>query len=93
MELLVGRLTNLPAFLPFAWQRGINGIFMGAIPHSLENALGFLFDMADGGDYYARKRNKLFKARHPGENFMLSFSLLSLQQGGQILVIVVRTLW
>jgi len=63
----VGRLTNIPAFLPFAWQRSINGILMGAVPHSLENALGFVFDFADGGDYYARKRNELFRSRHPSK--------------------------
>lgn len=61
----MGRLTNVPAFLPFAWQRTLNGMMMGAVPHALENALGFVFDIADGGDYYARKRNDLFNQRHP----------------------------
>jgi hypothetical protein len=65
VELLMGRLTNVPAFLPFAWQRTLNGMLMGAVPHALENALGFVFDFADGGDYYARKRNELFNRRHP----------------------------
>lgn len=67
VELLVGRLTNVPAFLPFTWQRSINGILMGAVPHALENALGFVFDFADGGDYYARKRHELFRSRHPSK--------------------------
>ena len=62
----MGRLTNVPAFLPFAWQRSLNGVLMGAVPHALEDALGFVFDAADGGDYYARKRNELFRQRHPG---------------------------
>lgn len=66
VELLMGRLTNVPAFLPFAWQRSLNGVLMGAVPHALEDALGFVFDAADGGDYYARKRNELFRQRHPG---------------------------
>lgn len=68
VELLMGRLTNVPAFLPFAWQRSLNGVLMGAIPHALENALGFLFDAADGSDYYARKRNELFRQRHPSKS-------------------------
>lgn len=63
----MGRLTNVPAFLPFAWQRSLNGVLMGAVPHALDNALGFAFDFFDGGDYYARKRNELFRQRHPSE--------------------------
>lgn len=63
----MGRLTNVPAFLPFAWQRSLNGVMMGAVPHALENALGFAFDFADGGDYYSRKRNDLFRQRHPSK--------------------------
>jgi hypothetical protein len=64
----MGRLTNVPAFLPFAWQRSLNGVLMGAIPHALENALGFVFDVADGSDYYARKRSELFGQRHPSKS-------------------------
>jgi hypothetical protein len=67
VELLMGRLTNWPAFPPFAWQRSFNGVVMGAIPHALENGLGFFFDAADGSDYYARKRSELFRQRHPSE--------------------------
>jgi hypothetical protein len=67
----MGRLTNVPAFLPFAWQRSLNGVLMGAVPHALENVLGFAFDFADGGDYYARKRNELFRQRHPSKLFAL----------------------
>jgi hypothetical protein len=64
VELFIGRLTNWP---PFAITpvRSLNGILMGALPHAFENVLGYAFDFMDGGDYYARKRNAAFKARHP----------------------------
>jgi hypothetical protein len=30
-----------------------------------------VFDAADGGDYYARKRNELFRQRHPGGELLV----------------------
>lgn len=71
VELLIGRLANLPPFLPRPL-RAANGILMGAAPHALESVLGFAFDYFDGGDYYARKREAQFRARHPGELFASS---------------------
>lgn len=67
VELMVSRFHNLAPIPPLAWQRGLVGVLAGALPHALEGALGYVFDAADGGDYYARKRNELFKQRHPGE--------------------------
>eukprot|EP00878_Enallax_costatus_P000136 GHUV01000177.1.p1 GENE.GHUV01000177.1~~GHUV01000177.1.p1 ORF type:complete len:376 (+),score=115.02 GHUV01000177.1:645-1772(+) len=64
VELFIGRLTNWPPFV-ITPIRSLNGILMGAIPHAFETPLGYVFDFMDGGDYYARKRNAQFKARHP----------------------------
>jgi hypothetical protein len=66
VELLTGRLTNLPPFLLFAWMRAAAGVAMGALPHALEYPLGFVFDALDGDAYYAEKRHAAFAARHPG---------------------------
>jgi hypothetical protein len=65
VELFTGRLTNFPPFLPLPL-RNAAGIAMGALPHALESVLGYGFDLADGGHYYAAKRDAAFNARHPG---------------------------
>ncbi|KAF6265383.1 hypothetical protein COO60DRAFT_1697920 [Scenedesmus sp. NREL 46B-D3] len=65
VELFTGRLTNFPPFLPLPL-RTASGIAMGALPHAFESVLGYAFDLADGGRYYASKREAAFNARHPG---------------------------
>jgi hypothetical protein len=67
VELMVARFTNLAPGPPLMWQRGLIGMALGAVPCAFEGLLGFLFDAADGSDYYARKRSKLFWQRHPSK--------------------------
>ncbi|WIA10200.1 hypothetical protein OEZ85_010403 [Tetradesmus obliquus] len=67
VELFTGRLTNFPPFLPLPL-RTAAGIAMGALPHAIEPLLGYAFDVADGGHYYAAKRDAAFDARHPGSS-------------------------
>lgn len=69
VELFTGRLTNFPPFLPLPL-RTAAGIAMGALPHAFESVLGYAFDFADGGHFYASKRDAAFAARHPGETLL-----------------------
>jgi hypothetical protein len=59
IELMVCRFTNLPPIPPWGWQRSLVGFLLGAWPHAREGLLGRLFDWAEGGNYYARKRHAL----------------------------------
>lgn len=65
VELLTARLTNLPPLLASPLRTAV-GVALGALPHALEGVLGYVFDAADGADYYAREREAAFDARHPG---------------------------
>ena len=67
VELMVARWTNWPPIPPFAWQRGLVGMLLGALPHAFEGLLGFLIDYADGDGYYSNRRMQRFQQRHPGE--------------------------
>jgi hypothetical protein len=64
---MVARWTNWPPIPPFAWQRGLAGMLLGAVPHAFEGLLGYLIDYADGDNFYSRQRSARFNKRHPGE--------------------------
>jgi hypothetical protein len=67
IEMMVARWTNWPPIPPFAWQRGLVGMLLGAVPHAFEGLLGYLIDYAEADNYYSQQRSARFNKRHPGE--------------------------